>query len=254
MFKKIIKNIIYFCLNYLLFLKPYSNKATILMYHSVGENNLFFNVESKEFIRQIEYLKRKKFNIISLSQLVEWIEKKQVIPKKTVVLTFDDGYQNNHSNVWPILKEYDFPVTIFLAVDLIDQKIGDSQKIVLDMLNWPQIQEMDQSGLIDFQPHTLTHSELSQINPMEAKREIEESKRIVQEKLNKKCNFFAYPRGNFNQEVVDILKESGFKAGLTIKSGLVSENVDLFKLPRQSINSKTNFEEFKTKLKFNLNI
>lgn len=86
--KRVIKNIIYFCLNYLLFLKPYSNKATILMYHSVGENNLFFNVESKEFIRQIEYLKRKKFNIISLSQLVEWIEKKTSYSQKDSCFNF----------------------------------------------------------------------------------------------------------------------------------------------------------------------
>lgn len=248
--KKIIKKIIYFCLNYLLFLKPYSNKAAILMYHSVGENDLFFNVQLENFTKQIEYLKKKKFNIISLNQLVEKIERKQIISKKTVVLTFDDGYKNNYSNVWPILKKYDFPATIFLAVGLISKKIGDSKKIVLDMLTWSQIQEMYQSE-IDFQPHSITHPELCQIDLSKAEQEIRESKRIIEERLNKNCYFFAYPRGNFNEEIINILKDVGFKAGLTVDSGLINKNINLFKLPRQSINSKTSFEEFKAKLKFN---
>lgn len=249
--KKIIKSIIYFLINRFLFFRSYSNKAAILMYHSVGENDLFFNVQLKNFIKQMDYLKKNKFNVVNLDQLIEWIEKKQKIPKKTVVLTFDDGYQDNYFNVLPILKKYNFSATIFLAVNLIGQKIGDSEKIVLDMLNWLQIKEMHQLGLIDFQPHSMNHPELSHLNLEEAKKEINRSKISIQEKLNKKCNFFAYPRGNFNEETVSILKELNFSVGLTINGGLVSKKNNLFKLPRQSINSKTSMEEFKTKLKFN---
>jgi len=249
--KKIIKNIVYFLLNYFLFFRSYSNKAAILMYHSVDINSLFFTVRLEEFAKQMAYLKNEKFNVISLSKLVEWIEKKQIIPKKTVVLTFDDGYEDNCSNVLPILKRYNFPATIFLVSGLIGQKAGDSQKIVLNMLTWMQIKEMYQSGLIDFQPHSLTHKKLNRIDSVSAEQEIKGSKITIEEQLNKKCYLFSYPRGGFDERIINILKKFKFRAGLSINKGFVSNNSNLFKLSRQSINSKTSFEEFKVKLKFN---
>ncbi len=224
------------------------------MYHSVGKGDLFFNVQLEDFVRQMEYLKTKKFNLVSLNQLVEWIEGEQAIPEKTVVLTFDDGYEDNCSNVWPILKKYNFPATIFLAPDLIGKKAGDSKNVVLDMIDWPQIQEMHQSGLIDFQPHGLNHKELCKISLEQVEQEIRGSKNIIEEQLNKTCHFFAYPRGSFNQQVVNILREFGFRAGLSVSRGFVDNNADLFNLPRQSINSQTSMVQFKGKLKFNLKI
>lgn len=252
--KRIIKNIIYFYLNYFFFLKPYPAKGVVLMYHSVGRNNLFFNVQPQDFIKQMNYLKKKRFKVVSLKQLVEWIEKKQPIPKKTIILTFDDGYQDNYFNVWPILKKNNFPATIFLVPDLINRRIGDSKNIVLDMLNWLEIREMHQSGLIDFQPHSLTHRVLNQIDLEQAEEEIKKSKEIIEEQLNKVCCFFAYPRGDFDEKVVNVLKKFGLTAGLTLRHGFVDERVDLFKLPRQSINSETDMVQFKGKLKFNFKL
>ena len=65
------------------------------------------------FEKQMEYLKNKEYQVISLTKLVEILESDELIPKKTVVLTFDDGYKDNYINAFPILKKYNFPATIF---------------------------------------------------------------------------------------------------------------------------------------------
>jgi len=252
--KKNIKTVFYFLLNQIFFFKSYSAKATVLMYHSINTNSLFFTVRSENFAEQMAYLKNKRFNIISLNQLVELIEEKKLIPQKTIVLTFDDGYKDNYFSAYPILKKYNFPATIFLVPDLIGQTTRNRQNIVFKMLDWPQIQEMHQSGLIDFQPHSLTHQKLDRIKSTEVEHEVKESKIIIEEKLNKKCYFFAYPGGNFNEAAIDILKENGFRAALTINNALADRNSDLFKLPRKSINTETSMTQFKGKLKFDLKL
>lgn len=244
--KQIIKDIVsfLFCL-----IKPYPAKGVILMYHSIGQGNLFFNVQPEYFIKQMAYLKNRQFKVISLKDLIERLIREQPIPKKTVVLTFDDGYQDNYSNVWPVLKEHNFPATIFLIPGLVGQQPGDSPKIILKMLDWPEIQEMHQSGLVDFEPHTFTHQRLTRIDLAEAEKEIRQSKKIIEERLHKTCEFFAYPAGQFNQEIIDLLRRLGFKAGLTTEPGLISRKTDLFRLPRQSVNSRTSLIQFKAKLK-----
>lgn len=224
------------------------------MYHSIDTNSLFFTVRPEDFAEQMAYLKNKRFNVVPLSRLVEWVETKQPIPRRTVVLTFDDGYEDNYFNAWPILKRYNFPATIFLVSGSIGQTLYSKQNIPFRILDWSQIQKMHQSGLIDFQPHSLTHQKLSQIDLEQAKDEIKKSKDIIEKQLNKDCRLFAYPKEDFNEGIIRILKENNFRSALTINNGLVDENSDLFKLLRKSINAETNMIQFKGKLKFDLKL
>jgi len=251
--KNKIKNLTYFGLNIIFGSFPI-RKASILMYHSVSYNKVFFTVKPENFRRQMDYLYQNKYNVISLSELINFLKNKKEIPQKTVVLTFDDGYEDNYFNVFPILKGYNFPATIFLATGFIEKEIPNSAKIPLKTLDWRQIKEMHNSGLINFKPHTVNHPKLTQISLEEAKKEILDSKRIIEEKLNKKCKFFAYPYGKYNQEIIKILKENGFEGAVTIKEGLVSAEDDLFSLKRNSINSQTTFSQFKGKLNLSVDI
>lgn len=252
--KKNIKTILYFLLNQISFFKSHSTKAAVLMYHSIDINSLFFTVRPEYFAEQMAYLKNKRFNVIPLTQLVERIEKKQSILKKTVVLTFDDGYEDNYFNAWPILKKYNFPATIFLVSGFVGKTLYSKQNILFRMLDWPQIQEMYESGLIDFQPHSLTHQKLTQMGLEQARNEIRLSKDIIEKQLNKSCYLFAYPKEDFNEEIIHILKESNFRSALTINNGLVGIDSDLFKIPRKSINAETSITQFKGKLKFDLKL
>ena len=220
---------------------PRKKGISILMYHSVAHNNVFFTVKPEIFEKQMQYLKNHNYNVIKLSDLINLLESDKELPKKTVILTFDDGFEDNYSNVFFILKKHNFPATIFLITGLVNEEMNNSQNIPLKILNWEQIQEMHESGLIDFQPHTVSHQELSE-------KEIIDSKKEIEEKLNKKCKFFSYPRGVYNNEIIDILKNNGFRASRTVKKGKVNKGDDLFKLKRVSINSTTSLIQFKANL------
>ncbi len=171
--------------------------ASILMYHSIDNNGVFFTVKPEVFVKQMKYLKDNDYNLIKLSDLVDILECHKEIPKKTVVLTFDDGYNDNYINMFSVLKKHNFPATIFLVTGLIGKEINNSQNITLRALDWEQIKEMYGSGLIDFQPHTVNHQELN-------KQEIVDSKKEIEEKLNKKCKFFAYPRGLYDKKIIKV--------------------------------------------------
>ena len=232
--KRIIKDV-------LALIVPRQKGISILMYHSVAHNNVFFTVKPEIFEKQMKYLKDKDYNVIKLSDSVSLLESNKELPRKTVVLTFDDGFEDNYINVFPVLNKYNFPATIFLITGLVNKEMNNSQNIPLKILNWDQIQEMHESGLIDFQPHTVNHQEIN-------KEEIINSKKEIEERLNKRCEFFAYPRGVYNNEIIEILKNNGFKASRTVKNGKVNKGDDLFKLKKISVNSTTSFIQFKANL------
>lgn len=223
--------------------------TSILMYHSIDYNKIFFTVKPEDFKTQMDWLYQKKYNVISLSKLVDIVKLKEKIPPKTLVLTFDDGFKDNYFNAFPILKKYNFPATIFLTTDFIggEQK-NESTGILFKTLDWSQTKEMHNSGLIDFEPHTGSHLELTKIPLNEAEKEILSSRRIIEEALGKTCYFFAYPRGKYNKEIINILKENNFLAALTVDPGRVKQNSELLKLPRMSIDSLTGRFQFLHKI------
>jgi len=246
-FKSKIKDLIYWKLNLAFGFFPVK-KVAILMYHSVGYNDVFFTVKPEEFKKQMDYLAAHHYHVVSLTSLAECLLRKEEISPKTVVLTFDDGYEDNYFNVFPLLKEYNFPATIFLATGFVGKEKYSSSKIPLQILNWRQIGEMHDSGLIDFEPHTVSHIKLHTISPEEARKEISESQNIIEQNLNKKCRFFAYPSGKYNQEIKDVLRRNDFMAAAAEREGLVSQNEDLFALKRNSIDSSVGFIRFRGKL------
>ncbi len=232
--KNKIKNFIYFFLNFLS--KDLKNRCSILMYHCVNNTSFLFNVRPKDFAWQMKYLKDNNFNVISYAELVDLLESKKEIPTKTVVLTFDDGFLDNYTTVFPVLKKHNFPATIFLTTSFIDgyffiEKFNKK----FNMLTWEQIKEMENSGLVDFQPHTINHHKLAKISKEEMEKEIKESKKILEEKLDKDCNLFAYPFGNYDSRTVEILKRNGFKSSVTVESGLVYKSANLLTLPRNFV-------------------
>jgi len=252
-FRNKFKNLIYLGLNCIFGLFSV-RKATILMYHSIGHNKVFFTVSPENFIKQMDYLYRKKYNVIFLSELVDFLKSKKEIPSKTVVLTFDDGYEDIFFGAFPIFKKYNFPATVFLTAGFIGKQITNSAGISLKALSFEQIREMHDSELVDFEPHTVNHPRLSRISLEKAAGEILDSREIVGKNLNKKCDLFAYPYGDYNREIQEVLEKNGFSGAITIREGLVSRNDDLLGLKRNSIDSSVGFSQFKGKLNLSVDI
>jgi len=250
--KNEIKTIIHFVLNLFFGWFPIKRIA-ILMYHSVDYNPVFFTVKPEEFQKQMDYLKNKKYNVISFGQLLKYLQNKN-IPSKTVILTFDDGYEDNYFNVFPILKRYNFPAAIFLTVGFVGKEIPNSAGIPLKALNWDQIREMHSSGLIDFEPHSINHYKLTKIPIEEMKKEILNSKNEIERELLKTCQLFCYPKGKYNQGIINFLRKFGFLGAVTLEPGLVRLNDNPFKLKRNSIDSWVGFPQFKGKLNLSVDI
>jgi len=222
------------------------------MYHSIGRNNIFSTVSPEDFERQMNFLKKGDYKVIGLKDLVDILEQGKEIPQKTVVLTFDDGYSDNFIFAWPVLKRCNFPATIFLTAGLIGGVKTSKSGEALRMLDWLQVDKMAKSGIVDFQPHTVNHPHLADISIEEAAREIMDSQKAIADQLNSNPQFFAYPYGNYNQGVIDILKANGFRAALAVKEGMVKANSPFFELKRKSVNRLTTLNRFKSKVNFGL--
>ena len=241
-----VKDLLIFLWQKILFRKPLS----ILMYHSVSETGQFFTVKPGEFAKQMRYLNDKRYNVLSFSEVLKYIENKNILPQKSVIITFDDGYKDNYDVVFPIIKKYNFPITVFLTTGLVGQSRALKGGGSLPILSETEIKEMSQSGLVSFQPHGHTHAKLWQMDDESVKKEISDSKKYLDDLLGISTEIYAYAWGKYNDRILSIV--SGlFRCAVSVRSGFCSATDFIdnkFHLPRQAIDSKVNFFRFKLKI------
>lgn len=206
----------------------------VLMYHSVSpfateENRL--SVSHASFERQMRFLKDHHYNVVPLASLAEMIKNKKRIPRRTVVLTFDDGYRDNFTYAFPVLKKYNLPATIFVIINEIGRRQGDR-------LTWDQIYQMKRSGIIAFGSHALGPEPLVNIaSPAGLKKEIFDSKRILEERLKTPVEAFSYPEGRFNPAIRQLVQDAGYKVAVATSPGRGYPDDDAWALKRLRISS-----------------
>ncbi|MFA4843018.1 MAG: polysaccharide deacetylase family protein [Candidatus Omnitrophota bacterium] len=206
----------------------------IIMYHSVNpsakpQNRLA--ITDAAFERQMRFLKEHHYNVLPLEDLARLIKGKIKIPPKTTAITFDDGYRDNYIYAFPILKKYNLPATIFIIVNEVGRPQGDK-------LSWDEIKEMQASGLITIGSHTLTHKYLEEIKTEgELRKEVFDSKRILEDKLSRQVNIFSYPSGTFTPLMRGLVIEAGYKLAAATNPGKNYPNNDIFALKRLRISS-----------------
>ena len=224
--------IILFCIFwgfYLFYIRP-RYVTPILMYHHIGrkEKTSSLSVSFENFRSQMSFLSRRNYNVISLAEFIQAKSGKVGLPRNTVVITFDDGYEDNYIYAFPVLKKYSLPATIFVIVDSIGKE---------GYLNYTQLKEMASSGLITIGSHTLSGDYLPGKSRLELEREIGLSKKILQTNLKKSIDFFCYPIGGFNSGIQEIVKGYGYLAACTTNRGMKQTylNNDIFALKRIKI-------------------
>ncbi len=202
----------------------------ILMYHHIDEKGALssLSVSPENFLRQMEFLRRNNYNAISLSGFVQAKLGGMSLPRNTVVITFDDGYEDNYTCAYPVLQRYNLPATIFMIVDSINQE---------GYLTETQMETMLASGVIEIGSHTLSGDYLPGKSSRQLKQEIGDSRRILQERLNKKVDLLAYPIGGFSPEIQEIVKSYGYRAACTTNRGRAQSalNNDILALKRIKI-------------------
>ena len=210
--------------------RPKTKGLRVLMYHKIGvppkKSNLRkLWVSPKQFAKQIDYLNKHGYTTLLFSELAQIYNGNMKMPKKPVLITFDDGYKNNYTEAFRILKEKRAKGNIFLVYNSIGgynhwhDPIGEPW---INMLTWEQVKEMDESGLMDFGSHTMNHPNLPAIELNTVSWEARESKKRIEEKLGREITAFAYPygAGAFVPEVRKRVLEAGYLFDFSIKQGI----------------------------------
>jgi peptidoglycan/xylan/chitin deacetylase (PgdA/CDA1 family) len=208
-----------------------------------------------KFEKQIKYLAENGWHFFTISELIAC---RETLPEKAVALTFDDGYEDNYTQAFPILQKYGAKATIYLVVDRHDREWSSKRKaknncgelMYEPKLTNSQIEEMINSGLIEIGSHTVTHDNLTKLDRERKKQEIIDSKKLIEECFGIQCHSFCYPFGLFDEEDVKIVKEAGYTNATTTLIGIDDiQNTDLYKIRRITVSGKDNFLAFLLKLK-----
>lgn len=205
----------------------------VVMYHHVKPRPIkeLNTVTPKDFERQMKFLIKYHYNVLSMDQYIQMKQNGEDFSRNTVVLTFDDAYEDNYIYALPVLKKFHLPATEFVISDLVGHKL---------YMNWDQIKEMEKEG-ITIGSHTRRHAYLPLLPVDLLKDELEGSKQIIEEHLGHPINFIAYPTGGFKEEVKRAVADAGYLAGFTTNRGYDKSNTDLFELKRIHVNSYDNW-------------
>jgi peptidoglycan/xylan/chitin deacetylase (PgdA/CDA1 family) len=164
-----------------------------------------------------------------------------------VVITFDDGYESILRHALPVLRKYGFPATLFVYTDFIGA--GDA-------LSWAQLQELDASGLVDIQPHSKTHRNLLDRAAGESEAsyrqmielETRAPRELLERRLGKPVRHYAYPFGDANDTVLDVLQRQQYQLAVTVNPGGNAFFAQPLMLRRTMIYGDYDLEDFKAKL------
>lgn len=188
------------------------------------------------------WLKKHGFVFYTASELIQHFQQRGTFPPQGIALTFDDGWKDNYTNAFPILKQLGIKATIFIIPSSIGRVFaGDAAdgEPPHEHLSRNEILEMAQHG-IEFGSHTMNHRLLNQISEPEVKSEVENAKREIENLLQKPCLTFAYPAGFFSDSARRAVEQAGHIAAFSTTYG-PTDRVDLFALNRTEVLRRDRF-------------
>jgi peptidoglycan/xylan/chitin deacetylase (PgdA/CDA1 family) len=225
----------------------------ILTYHHVNplEGDMV-TVSVKHFEDQMSFLQRKGFHTLFISELVDWMEGKRTLPKRSVVLTFDDGFWDNFHFAFPILRKYGLKATIFVTTSWLsdENRLHGSQEVVPHhqcnqliaqglgnqiAMTWPEVRQLQDSSLVEIESHTHSHNKELYQNVPALKEDLRRSKEAILNHLNKITTCLCWPGGRYSSESILAAQEVGFTALCTTERGLNQPGSDLLRLKRVTV-------------------
>ncbi len=243
-----------------------SYKVPVLMYHSVCRNSRVHSdylISPEKFEEDIRYLKANGYTAVFTEDVVNFVTNGASLPNKSVLITLDDGFYNNLSNVLPVLKKYNFRATVSVVGSYSAEFSENKDKNpAYAYLAWDDISALAFSGYVEIGSHTYDMHALGTRSgckirkgesPEEYKLLLKEDLTRLQNALSENCgvvpHVFAYPFGEYCDEARDVLSEMGFHAAFTCreKINVVTRNTDLFQLCRINREGHLSTEEFMSK-------
>lgn len=227
----------------------------ILMYHMIAapRRGARFNglrVAPGVFARQLRWLSQQGWHSYTVSELVAQAGQ---LPEKSFAITFDDGYADNLLQALPLLKKYHCKATLYLVVDRFGRDWSVQRKAHHNegelkkeaKLSDAQVQEMLASGCIELGSHGMTHANFMALDEAAVRRELVESRRVLQERFGVAVDSFAFPFGLYRPEQVELVRSAGYCSAVTTREALQDPaHWNPLELPRIKISGKDRWLAF----------
>lgn len=222
----------------------------ILMYHQISENPhpnfLEYTVTPKAFESQMKALKMLGFRTISFDQLMAHREGKGKLPRRPIIVTFDDGLTESIEHSVPVLEKLGFTAVYYMPTNYMGIKSGwmvpeiDAEFQIVD---WPTVRDLDSRGF-EIGSHTMNHPWLNRIPPEQCHEELEGSRKRLEDFLGHEVRHIAYPFGAHNEQVKAIASETGYYTACTTEPFIAGADSNMFSLPRLNIGMQESLLDF----------
>lgn len=218
-----------------------TNPITIYAYHSIAKDRWRFSLDPSEFIKQMKEL-TSWAHPIRLSDVQAYLHNKLILKRPVFVITFDDGYEDILS-VTPILKKLHIYPTVFALASPSDanrQTLGTNKPL----LNAQSLKQLVSLGW-EIGCHSATHRQLTKVPDEDLQAEIKTAKQMLEKQVGIPVSYFAYPKGTYNQRVIDAVKAAGYKLAASMDDGQITRDSNRWRLPRVGVDRSHSFAEFK---------
>ena len=215
----------------------------VLCYHNLApQSKGRMILAAKVFEEQMRYLKNQGYRVINLKEFVEFVSLKRQLPRRSVLLTFDDGYRSFLQYAVPVLKELGFTATLFIYTDYVGAG-GNA-------FTWADLKKLQQEGF-DVQAHSKSHGDMLRAakepaNEYEKRLEAElaQPRALFQKNLGFAPEILAYPYGRQDDAVVRRTKERGYTAAFTVRRQASPSFVDPYRIHRSQIYPEMSMDDF----------
>ncbi|MBW4594225.1 MAG: polysaccharide deacetylase family protein [Brasilonema angustatum HA4187-MV1] len=223
----------------------------ILSFHKIGQPppngwETWFYIPETTFVDYLTYLQKNNWQVIDLATFVQGLITPDILPKRSALLTFDDGYQSMLTTALPLLLKFGYPGVIFVPTDF----IGEHNSFDTDcepeepICTWDELHELERYN-VSVQPHGVTHRAFSYLSLAEQEEELSRSKATLEAGLKKRVDVFCYPYGDDGrdpQAIKKVLQRVGYQAGCLYGGDPVSvteANANPYRLPRLAMGPDT---------------
>ena len=222
---------------------PTPEGIAILEYHMVDprdkEDAYVYNVPPEEFRMQLDYLQQQGYTTITMLEFMKAKKGKMTLPEKPIILTFDDGYDDNYNYMLPILEAHGMKATMYMVTNDIGQP---------GYLTWDQLREMQDRG-VEIGSHTANHLPLTGLSPEEQEDEMKLSKLLMEWNGIRTVFSFSYPNGAYDEKMPEMLRRNEYLTAVTGDAGLNTFHTDPYRMYRVNIpHPRFGLTEFKYRL------
>lgn len=216
----------------------------VLMYHEISEpaqTGSQLAVSPAAFREQLAYLRDAGYSTLTAGALAALLAEGAAVPPRTVILTFDDGFEDFHRSAVPLLAEHGLNATVFVTTGWV-QDAGPARRPGR-MLSWSQVDEAVAAGM-EVGAHSALHPQLDQIPAARLREELYASKSELEDRLGAPVPGLAYPFGYSNAMVREVARAAGYGYGYSVRNVMAHPASDLFRLPRLTVHRSTSLSEF----------